>query len=115
MKKYIIFVVVFLFIAVSVFAGEKSGNISLTEGWYVYYERGFSNEPVKFYFNNISGQTAFKIVAIVNFYDDSGNYLGRHNFGHPGPIHQYLNFQGKLPAKIKKMTAEVYNTWEYSQ
>ncbi|GBE16210.1 hypothetical protein BMS3Abin15_00022 [bacterium BMS3Abin15] len=93
---------------------EKSGNISLNEDWNVWYERGWSDEPVVFHFENITDRPAFKIRALVNCYDRDGKYLGRVRFEMPGPIHKYLIPKQIVPKGTKKMEAEVYNSWEYA-
>lgn len=82
-------------------------------GWSVGYNGGTSDSIMLFKFMNQTGGDAFNIVAIINFYDYMGKYLGRFSQKHDGPIHQYLPVQVRPPKNAFKMTAEIYYKKEY--
>lgn len=109
-----IMILMFLFLLIGYAFAEKSDNISTSEGWYVWYEKTWADEPVIFHFENISEKIAFKITWIIYCYDSSGKYLGRIQNYFPGPIHSYFNFKNKIWKGTTKMTAEIYNSWEYN-
>lgn len=110
MKKWVV-IFVLVVVAASVSA-EKSDNVSLSEGWEVYYEKGWSGQPVKFSFYNVSGYTAFNIIWVVNFYDSFDKYLGRVQGRELGPIHKQFFPIVSPPKDYSKMTGEVYCDWK---
>ncbi len=108
----ILLAVLFIIVTVMPVTAEWSKNVSVSEGWAVFYEKDGEDKPVKFDFQNISGYTAFNILWVVNFYDSFDKYLGRKQGNLQGPIHKYFWPNLKAPKNCSRMTAEVYCSWQ---
>jgi len=92
-----------------------SDNICNTQGWSVRYNMQSAGSPATFYVENLTGQAAFKITVMVYFWDYFGNHIGTGRGYNQGPIFQHFTFATRTTDKVHKITATVFNTWEYGQ
>jgi len=112
-KLFLFLIILFVFSSLS-WAGRDI--IPCTRGfcndWEVYvdYVRSF-DENQSFYFYN-GGVTAFRVKAVVRFYDCRSEYIGSVRWSDPGPVHQgaAFRFNGKVPWESYHMTADIYYT-----
>ena len=113
--KRILLAILISFLAVSIcFAWSE--NVCQSEAWSVKYDGlPSSGRTTSILVESLTGQAAFKVTVTVYFYDYFGNLVGTARHFHPGPIFKQIPFTVNPPQNTQKITATVFNTWEYGQ
>lgn len=111
MKQFIILLIILLF-SIPTFA-EMSENISLSDGWYITYEKTWTDDPAKFHFANISAYVADKITITIYIYDSHGKELSviQRTLGNIVKPGYESTFTLAVPREMSTMRAEVYCDW----
>jgi hypothetical protein len=113
--KRILFSILILLITISIcFAWSQ--NVCQNEAWSVKYDKINPSGPTSIYVENLTGQPAFKVTVVIYFQDYFGNAITSVRQYHPGPISKFIGpFNVPTPQNAQKITATVFNTWEYGQ
>ncbi len=79
------------------------------EGWSAWYEyKSASDKTLYFHFDNHTGIAAFKVITIINYYDQFGGFVGRAEKRTAGPINRFVIYQAAIPDGARDITAEIY-------
>jgi hypothetical protein len=113
MKRVLSILMFIMFLAVLSYAEEIPCVAGNCGGWSISYNGNTGDSSMRFRFDNNSGEDAFSITAVINFYDYMDKYLGRITKKDAGPIHKFIIFEGRPPKDAFKMTGELYHKNEY--
>jgi len=75
----------------------------------------FREKRPNFLVENLSGDPAFKITVMVISGMIQMNILVGARFYQAGPIRKQSGSAGKYQRVLAKITAEIFNTWEYDK
>jgi len=112
MKKFICYL--FLFMACgNCYAAETIDCVvESCDGWLVEYENLFNGKGA-IYARNLTGEPAFRLKVVVDYYDMFGDPIDRIESKTDGPIYKYFAFETKENRKAYTMKASLFYSKTY--